>query len=187
MTRDHFFLAEPARSSVPCSTRRIRGTGFSATAVFSANVLILATVLLLNVRVSAANSPVTSVDSADFTLNTTASTEGGTQSQSDSANFALNTTGGDAFQADSGDFTVNTMLPVVNLSNPVTLPGGLFRFSFTNVPGGSFHVFGATNLTVPFSNWIMLGALTDNPPGQFQFTDSQTTNYPRRFYRVSLP
>jgi hypothetical protein len=189
MTRNKYFLAKLVGPYVPCAVRRIRGTGLSASAVLSANALILVSTLLFAVPVSAANSPVTSADSANFTLNTTDSSEGGTQSQSDSGNFVLNSTGGGGIQADSGDFTVNTMLPVVafRLLNPSALPGGLFRFSFTNLPGAGFHVYGTTNLAVPFGNWILLGALTDNPPGQFQFTDSQMTNYPRRFYRVISP
>jgi len=189
MTRKNYFLARRMEPCAPCGARRIRGTGLSADAVVSPNALILAAIFLLAVPASAANSPVTSADSSNFTLNTTDSSEGGTQRQSDSANFGLNTTGGDAIQADSGDFTVDTTLPVVafHLLNPLALPGGLFRFSFTNLPGAGFRVFGTTNLAVPFSNWILLGAVTDNPPGQFQFTDAHMTNYSRRFYRVSSP
>jgi len=29
--------------------------------------------------------------------------------------------------------------------------------------------------------------VTDNPPGQFQFTDLEGSNYPQRFYRVTSP
>lgn len=36
-------------------------------------------------------------------------------------------------------------------------------------------------------NWTVLGAMTETSPGQFQFTDSQATNHPQRFYRVRSP
>jgi hypothetical protein len=137
-----------------------------------------------------AGQGVAQADSANFTVDTTGALPAGQGvAQADSANFALDTTGAFGTVADSANFTVNTMPPVVafRLLNPLALPGGLFQFSFTNLPGVGFSVFGATNLAVPFTNWILLGKLTDNPPGQFQFTDSQMTNYPRRFYRVSSP
>ena len=39
---------------------------------------------------------------------------------------------------------------------------------------------------LPLSSWTVLGAPTEAPAGQYQFTDSQTTNNPQRFYRVVL-
>ena len=137
-----------------------------------------------------AGQGVAQADSANFTVDTAGALPAGQGlTVADSANFALDTTGAFGTVADSADFTVNTMPAVVafRLLNPIVLPGGLFQFSFTNFPGVSFSVFGATNLAVPFSNWISLGTLTDNPPGIFQFTDSQMTNYSRRFYRVTSP
>ena len=134
-------------------------------------------------------SPATQADSANFTLNTTATTENGGQVTSDSANFALNTTGARAIQADSGDFIVDTRLSLSTfaLFSPLALPGGLFQFSFSNAPGASFRVFGTTNVAMQFSNWMLLGTVTDQPPGYYQFTDAQMTNYPRRFYRATSP
>jgi hypothetical protein len=147
-------------------------------------------VLVLTMPVFAANSPVTSVDSRDFTLNTTASTESGTQRESDSSvDFVLNTTGTLARQSDSADFAVDTRGPVLafSLSNPLRLSNGKFQFGFTNLPGTGFLVYGATNLTTPFSNWTFMGTVTDSPPGQYSFVDPQATNYSRRFYRVASP
>ena len=45
----------------------------------------------------------------------------------------------------------------------------------------------ATNVALPLSNWTVLGAVSESPPGQFQFSDSQATNNPHRFYRVRSP
>jgi hypothetical protein len=64
---------------------------------------------------------------------------------------------------------------------------GAFQFAFTNRPGVTFSAYGTTNPFLPFSQWTFLGAITDNPPGQFQFTDPQATNTPQRFYRVRWP
>ena len=77
--------------------------------------------------------------------------------------------------------------PPVVLTGPTVLPGGSFQFNFINIPGLSFSAFGTTNMTLPFSNWSLLGAVTDSPPGQFQFTDPGAATNPQRFYRVRSP
>jgi hypothetical protein len=86
---------------------------------------------------------------------------------------------------------------VVNLSVPVPaattltdarrLTNGALQFAFTNTAGALFGVLAATNPTLPLTNWTALGGVTEVSPGQFQFTDPQTANTPRRFYRVRAP
>jgi hypothetical protein len=44
-----------------------------------------------------------------------------------------------------------------------------------------------TNVSLPLSNWTMLGTPTEAPPGQYQFTDLQASNLVQRFYRVRSP
>ncbi len=56
------------------------------------------------------------------------------------------------------------------------LSGGDFQFSITGVPGYGYIIQASTNLT----SWTPIK--TNNSP--FTFTDPQTTNYPRRFYRA---
>jgi len=75
----------------------------------------------------------------------------------------------------------------ITLANPGILPGGSFQVSFTNVPGALFNVFGTTNLTVPFTNWIWLGEAAEVSSGQFQFTDTQAPGQSERFYCVTSP
>jgi hypothetical protein len=75
----------------------------------------------------------------------------------------------------------------MRLTSAARLPTGAFQFSFTNWPSLTFTVFGATNLTLPFSNWMSLGDVSETTPGHFQFTDLQATNLVRRFYRVTSP
>jgi hypothetical protein len=73
------------------------------------------------------------------------------------------------------------------LTNPLRLANGGFQFAFTNSPGAPFTVLASTDLTLPMSNWTVLGSVTEVSPGQFQCTDPQPTNRPRRFYRISSP
>jgi len=65
------------------------------------------------------------------------------------------------------------------------------KLSFNGTGGRqlSYSLIGTTNLALPYTNWTVVGAVTDSvaTPGQFQFTDSQSTNLPRRFYRVQWP
>ena len=75
----------------------------------------------------------------------------------------------------------------VQLTNFTTLANGAFQFGFSASPGTGFSAFGTTNLTQPFSNWTTLGAVPEVSPGQFRFTDLQSTNIPFRFYRVITP
>ena len=132
---------------------------------------------------------VASADSADFTVDTSGTLPGvGGVASADSPDFTVDTTGASGAYADSLDFILDTrQVLAFSLMNPLVLPGGAFQFSFTNTPGLSFKVFGMTNVTLPFSNWTYLGTVTDNPPGQYQFTDPQGSNYLQRFYRVSSP
>jgi hypothetical protein len=64
------------------------------------------------------------------------------------------------------------------------LGSGAFQFSFTNLPGAPFTVWASDDVSLPFSNWLSLGPVTDNPAGFFQFTDPAATNAPQRFYQI---
>jgi hypothetical protein len=85
-------------------------------------------------------------------------------------------------------FTTVSIQPVnFNLNGSIQLSGGAFKLSFTNLSGLGFTVLGATNLVLPVSNWTVLGAPSEAPPGQYQFTAPQATNNTKRFYRVRSP
>jgi hypothetical protein len=66
----------------------------------------------------------------------------------------------------------------------VNLGNGVFQLSFTNTPGLNFSILASTNIAVSVTNWTVLGMPTENPAGQYQFTDSVTNNV--QFYRVRL-
>ena len=69
----------------------------------------------------------------------------------------------------------------------VVLTNGTFAATFTNTPGATFTALGTTNLALPLSNWAVVGRVVEVAPGQFQLSDPQATNSPRRFYRVRCP
>ena len=83
--------------------------------------------------------------------------------------------------------TITAPPPSPALSSFVMLPGGLFRFNFTNSTPINFTVLASTNVTLPASNWSVLGIATIISSGVYQFTDSQATNFTRRFYQVRSP
>ena len=66
------------------------------------------------------------------------------------------------------------------------LTNGNFKINFTNVTGLGFFVLASANLSLAATNWINLGAPTEIPIGQYQFTDTQIKTNKTRFYRVRL-
>ncbi len=73
------------------------------------------------------------------------------------------------------------MVSLTNLGN------GAFGFVFTSTPGASFTVLATTNLSLPSSDWAVLGVAIEVSPGQFQFADTEATNNPRRYYQLRSP
>jgi len=92
---------------------------------------------------------------------------------------------------DSGNAaTMNRLVLVVTrpvLTGLEHLGDGAFRFAFISTPGARFNVLSTTSLSLPTSEWSVLGPVTDSPPGQFQFTDMNATNQPLHFYRFRSP
>jgi hypothetical protein len=74
--------------------------------------------------------------------------------------------------------------PLVNIT---ALGSGNVQFSFNNLSGLSFTVLASTNVAAPLNTWVNLGSAVEASPGTFQFTDTQATNYPQRFYQVRGP
>ena len=60
---------------------------------------------------------------------------------------------------------------------------GGFSLTATGAIGGTCVLYGATNLTPPVV-WLPVQTNTAGPSGVFNFSDSQITNYPQRFYRL---
>ena len=72
------------------------------------------------------------------------------------------------------------------LLNPTVLPNGNFQFGFTNSPARSFTVIGSSDLTLPLSDWTILGSAIETSLGHYQFTDSASAS-DARFYSVRSP
>jgi hypothetical protein len=73
------------------------------------------------------------------------------------------------------------------LTNVTMISNGVFQFGFTNgTPGATFTVLSSTNLTVPLTNWTVIGAASNISPGVLQFTDTHATNL-TRFYLIRSP
>jgi hypothetical protein len=78
----------------------------------------------------------------------------------------------------------NPDFPLVNVTQ---LGSGNVQFAFSNLSGPSYRVIASTNVAAPLNTWSDLGAPTESPAGTFTFTDLGATNYPSRFYRVTMP
>jgi alpha-tubulin suppressor-like RCC1 family protein len=61
--------------------------------------------------------------------------------------------------------------------------GSAFELQFSGLPGAAYRVQASTD----FVDWRVIGAASESPPGWFRFSDPQSTNWPRRFYRVGSP
>ena len=77
-------------------------------------------------------------------------------------------------------------VPLINGSSFALLPDGRVQFNLTAGAGLATNatVWGATTLSPP--DWQILGTVPLTS-GSGAFTDNVATNYPARFYRVSLP
>jgi hypothetical protein len=90
------------------------------------------------------------------------------------------------YKAVQANFIPVSGVPLINAASFIQLPGGQVQFNLTAGAGLTTNatVWGATTLSP--ANWQLLGtvALTN---GSGVFTDFAATNYPVRFYRLSLP
>jgi len=77
--------------------------------------------------------------------------------------------------------------PVATRLSNLAVTNGTVQFGFTNTPGGIFNVLATTNVSLPASNWTVLGNVLETADGQFHFSDAQAGSFPRRFYRVISP
>lgn len=61
---------------------------------------------------------------------------------------------------------------------------GSFQLSFTNNPAALFNVLASADLRQSITNWTVLGNAVEGPAGHFQWTDTNVTGGPSRFYRL---
>ena len=71
--------------------------------------------------------------------------------------------------------------PGMQLTDPLALPDGNFRFTLTGPPGRTNEI----DASPDFLHWTSLGTLV-NTNGSVTFTDLTATNFPQRSYRAIL-
>jgi hypothetical protein len=74
-----------------------------------------------------------------------------------------------------------------NIGTFTLLGNGTAQLVLDYAPGSVISVLTATNITVPASNWTVLGTATESPSGHFVFIDAGATNYGTRYYRTRTP
>jgi hypothetical protein len=67
-----------------------------------------------------------------------------------------------------------------------SLGGDGFTLSGTGPSGASYRIFAATNVALPFSNWMPVATGIFHE-GLFDYTDHEATNHVRRFYQITTP
>ncbi len=89
--------------------------------------------------------------------------------------------------------TLGTNLSFVTLDvrrqiSQVTQPTpGQLRLEFTGGPDVGYKILGTTNLTLPVTQWPVIGTASYLSNGNFQFTFPQPTNVPQSFYMLRSP
>ena len=74
----------------------------------------------------------------------------------------------------------------VNITGLATLADGTTEISFAGIPGRTYLIQAATNLT-PTITWTTIGTNTAGTNGLFQFNDLNSTNFVNRYYRTAQP
>src|ERR1700722_14771405 len=72
----------------------------------------------------------------------------------------------------------------VNITGLATLADGTTEISFAGIPGRTYLIQAATNLT-PTITWTTIGTNTAGTNGLFQFNDLNSTNFVNRYYRTA--
>jgi hypothetical protein len=79
------------------------------------------------------------------------------------------------------------VVPPPIIINAKMLTNGVFQLGFTNANlSATFSILTTTNLTVPLTNWTVIGMASNISPGVLQFTDLNATNS-TRFYMIRSP
>ena len=88
-----------------------------------------------------------------------------------------------------GSITVASIIPPPSFANvnPVTVaPNGVATINATGTVGGTYTLYGTTNLTLPMAAWTVItsGTVTTSP---FSITDPSASSLTQRFYRFGTP
>jgi uncharacterized repeat protein (TIGR03803 family) len=81
-------------------------------------------------------------------------------------------------------FRLSGMVPDI-LKSPISLGAGGWRVSGQGAPNTSYTLLFTTNLSIPSSNWTILGPV--NADGSGNWHADEPTNWPQGFFRTSFP
>jgi hypothetical protein len=147
-----------------------------------------------NTQASSANYPLVQLRSLEsgqtrflWTTNWTTNSFASTAVWNFPPGWALATVFVNGIQSTSAMVNIAVPIPTTTTLSRVGFNSGQFHFSFTNASNALLGILATTNLSVPQTNWTALGGVTEIAPGQFQFTDPQTTNEVQRYYRLYAP
>jgi hypothetical protein len=73
------------------------------------------------------------------------------------------------------------------LTGAQILDNGALQFNFTNIQDASLTVLSSTNLSLPLSDWTVVGTASNIASGQYQFTSQPVTNNSQLFYSIRSP
>ena len=110
-------------------------------------------------------------DATTFTIVTNTPTLAGSLALTSSTNFPV--------------LIESTVLPSPVITN-TALAGNIFTLSGTGPTAEAYRIFASTNAALAVTSWpqVGVGSFTN---GVFQFSDAVTTNFPQRFFRLSVP
>ncbi len=95
---------------------------------------------------------------------------------------------GKAFQASfASPMVITNTTPPTITSFGIVGASGQFRIQFAGNSSFSQTVLGTTNLSLPLTNWQVLGVATQISSGVFEFTDLNATSNVPSFYRLRSP
>jgi hypothetical protein len=77
------------------------------------------------------------------------------------------------------------VVPATNLTLQVSGPNAR-ALSGQGAANSAYYVYASTNVTLPMSNWWLIGVTNSDAGGLIQFVDTGATNA-QRFYRFGQP
>jgi uncharacterized repeat protein (TIGR03803 family) len=124
---------------------------------------------------------------ANFNFANGASPEGGLTLGPDGNFYGTASTGGNQDQNAAGAiYRLNGLTFTSKPTITITNSSGAIILSLGSAPGVASRLWFTTNLSIPVQNWQLLVSNV-SPSGFLQFTDTNTTGSPVKFYRLSTP
>ena len=82
---------------------------------------------------------------------------------------------------------VNLIVSKPQFGNISVTANGLVMNGSGGTPGTNYYLLGSTNLALPLANWTRVLTNQFDSNGNFNFTNSISTNAPQNFYVLQVP